>query len=204
MWYFYAMLQQHIILAIAWIFFCLLHSVLAGNGIKRRLAQTSANFFKYYRLFYTVFAFVTFIAVIIYQLRISSPLLFIPLSWLNIAGAAIAITGAAIMVVCIKKYFLSLSGLKSLFANSTVANELRIDGIHKFVRHPLYLGTFIFIWGLFFIYPYLSLFIAFSIITLYTIISLRFEEEKLVEEFCTVYKDYKAKVPALIPFMRSV
>ena len=106
------------------------------------------------------------------------------------------------MIICIKKYFLSLSGIKSLFENKAVANELRIDGIHKYVRHPLYLGTFIFIWGIFLVYPYLSLFIAFSIITLYTVFALRFEEEKLVAEFGDAYLDYKVKVPAIIPFIK--
>jgi protein-S-isoprenylcysteine O-methyltransferase Ste14 len=112
------------------------------------------------------------------------------------------ILGAAIMLICIKKYFLSLSGLKSLFANKVVANELRIDGIHKYVRHPLYLGTFIFIWGGFLLLPLLSLLISISIITIYTLIGIRLEEEKLLAEFGETYRKYILLTPMIIPGLK--
>jgi protein-S-isoprenylcysteine O-methyltransferase Ste14 len=67
------------------------------------------------------------------------------------------------------------------------------------VRHPLYAGTFIFIWGLFILVPSLSLLISNTIITIYTLIGLRFEEQKLEKEFGDAYKTYKQKVPMIIP-----
>lgn len=103
------------------------------------------------------------------------------------------------MLVCIKKYFLNLSGLKSLVAEEVISNELRIDGIHRFVRHPLYLGTFIFIWGLFLLYPHWSLLIANSVITIYTLVAIRFEEQKLIEEFGEAYITYQKQVPTILP-----
>jgi len=93
---------------------------------------------------------------------------------------------------------MQLSGLKGLIENRT-NNELMITGIHKIVRHPLYAGTFIFIWGLLVIFPVASLLIADTIITLYTLIGLRFEEMKLEREFGEAYKSYKRNVPMLIP-----
>jgi protein-S-isoprenylcysteine O-methyltransferase Ste14 len=67
------------------------------------------------------------------------------------------------------------------------------------VRHPLYLGTFLFIWGWFMVYPAVSFLICNSIITIYTLIALRFEERKLIREYGNDYIQYRKKVPSLIP-----
>ena len=93
---------------------------------------------------------------------------------------------------------MQLSGLKALMQNST-SNELMITGIHKYVRHPLYAGTFVFIWGLLVFFPYFSLLVADIVITVYTLIGLRFEEQKLVREFGNDYEEYKKKVPLIMP-----
>ena len=93
---------------------------------------------------------------------------------------------------------MSLSGLRSLF-QETVYPELIISGIHRYVRHPLYLGTFLFIWGLAVLFPYFSLVIANTIITVYTLLAIPFEEEKLVQEFGDQYRRYQKQVPKIIP-----
>jgi protein-S-isoprenylcysteine O-methyltransferase Ste14 len=77
-----------------------------------------------------------------------------------------------------------------------------IGGIHRYVRHPLYLGTFLAIWGGFLMYPVLSLFVSNIVITLYTLIGIRFEEKKLVQEFGPAYEKYKEQVPKLIPALK--
>lgn len=156
--------------------------------------------YKFYRLYYTVFAFVNLAAVLIPMLVISSPELFTPSKKTIIGGSVVAVAGLIIMGICIGKYFMQLSGLKGLIEGKT-KNELMITGIHKFVRHPLYTGTFIFIWGLLIVFPYIHVLISASIITIYTLIGLRFEEQKLEKEFGDAYKIYKQRVPMLIPRM---
>ena len=193
------MLEQHLLLAFMWIVFCVLHSVLADSHFKKSIATRSPRFFKNYRFYYTLFAFVSLGLVIYYQLQLTSPLLFSDLLIITIIGSVMTLVGGGIMLICIKKYFLSLSGLKSLVAEQVVANELRIDGIHRYVRHPLYLGTFIFIWGLFFLFPYWSLLIADIVITSYTLYAIRLEERKLVDEFGDAYLTYKEQVPMILP-----
>ena len=193
------MLKEHLLLCLGWILFSVLHSFLADHTLKKKLSQSSPRFFTYYRLFYTLFAFATFAAVVGYQVFLDSPLLYTSNVFLEIAGWIVAGTGVVIMFICIKKYFLSLSGLKSLFANAVVANELRIDGIHRYVRHPLYLGTFLAIWGAWIVYPFLSLLLSNVIITGYTLAGIVLEERKLVIEFGNDYLDYKKRVPTLLP-----
>jgi len=197
------MLQQHLLLGVMWIIFCVLHSVLANGKLKKGIAYRAPRFFKNYRFYYTVFAFASLGTVLYYQLQLSSPLLFSSSQAISIIGWAVMVIGGLIMLLCIKKYFLSLSGLKSLVAEEIVANELRIDGVHQYVRHPLYFGTFVFIWGLLLLFPYLSLLIANSIITIYTLIAIRFEEQKLVDEFGEAYIKYKNNVPMILPNMKQ-
>jgi len=107
--------KQHIVLALGWIIFCVLHSTLASIRVKQKLAKSSGILFKYYRLYYILFAFVNFTSVIIYQLILSSPIIFSPNAISYAIGTIIGTIGLAIMLVCIKKYFSNLSGLKTLF-----------------------------------------------------------------------------------------
>ena len=197
------MVKQHIILAAGWIVFCLLHSLLAGISLKQWMTRKLGNHFRYYRLYYTLFAFINFGLVIFYQVRLVSPYVFSPTAISYTLGFFLGISGLLIMAVCIKKYFNNLSGLKTLFINEIKSgNTLIVTGIHRYVRHPLYSGTFLFIWGLFIFIPYTSLLISNFIITIYTLIGISFEEEKLIREFGASYKTYQKKVPKIIPTFR--
>jgi len=154
--------------------------------------------YKFYRFYYTLFAFAGFVAIMTCLFIIPSYKLFATSTATIITGALITTFGGIIMIICIRKYFMQLSGLRSLIENRS-NNQLMITGIHKHVRHPLYSGTFVFIWGLLILYPYLSLLIVDIIITVYTLIGLRFEEKKLLKEFEEAYKEYQEKVPMIIP-----
>lgn len=197
--YFYDVVKEHFLLAFGWIVFCVLHSLFASTRVKQELAKTP-GIFKYYRLYYTFFAFVNFAAIIIYQLSVSSPYIFSPIAISYAIGVIMGSIGLAIMLVCIKKYFGNLSGLKTLFIDEfRTGNTLVVTGMHRYVRHPLYVGTFLFIWGLFICLPYASLLISNFIITFYTLIGIGFEEQKLLREFGPSYEEYKRRVPKIIP-----
>lgn len=195
------MVEKHFILALLWSLFCVLHSLLASTALKQKLATTMGKSFKHYRLLYTLFAFATLGVVVYYQIELASPYIYSPNTLAMVAGITIGGAGLVIMAVCIKKYFLSLSGLKSLFQEKP-ATTLMLNGIHRFVRHPLYAGTFMAIWGAFIALPLLSLLIANFIITVYTLIGIELEEKKLEAEFGAEYKTYQQKVPKLIPALR--
>lgn len=192
------MWTAHLTLAFLWIFFGVLHSVFASLAVKQRVAAAMPKQARHYRLAYTLFAFLTFAIVVWYQLNVRSPFLFRPQLFTKVIGGAVAFVGLLIMSICIKKYFISLSGLKSLFEERPTA-QLMIGGIHRFVRHPLYLGTFLAIWGAALFYPVVSFFIANFFITAYTLLGISLEEKKLIAEFGTAYKTYQQTVPKLIP-----
>lgn len=201
--YFYIVVKQHLVLALGWILFCVLHSLLAGIPVKQWMAKRTGNLFKYYRLYYTLFSIFSFVAVIIYQIEIFSPFVFSPSVASYMVGVFVGVSGLVIMGICIRKYFYSLSGLRTFFIDEiTSGNKLIITGIHRYMRHPLYAGTFLFIWGLFIFIPFSSLLISNFIITVYTLIGIRFEEKKLTKEFGCAYEEYQKRVPKIIPTLK--
>jgi methanethiol S-methyltransferase len=195
-------MKEHIILGCLWLAFGVLHSFLASIKAKNLAAGWMGKNFVYYRIFYTFFAFITFGLVVGYQLSISAVRIYMPSLLTLLSGVVTFGLGLVIMSICIRKYFLSLSGIKSLVKEETTENELMISGIHQYMRHPLYTGTFLAIWGLFILYPLSTLFLANIIITIYTLIAIYWEEEKLELQFGERYRQYKKEVPKLIPFIR--
>jgi len=196
------MTGSHIILALLWIVYCALHSLLATETLKQRLQKTLKHNYKYYRLFYTVFAFLFLVVLLYYQIHVPAIELYSSKGIVFATGIVLGFLGLVLMLVCIKKYFIGLSGLLSL-VQENASQDLIITGVHKYVRHPLYLGTFAFIWGLFLVFPYLSLLITDAIITIYTLIGIKLEEDKLINEFGESYKLYQKRVPMIIPFTKT-
>jgi protein-S-isoprenylcysteine O-methyltransferase Ste14 len=176
--------------------------VLASFSIKKWLQKKLKKKYNYYRLAYTIFSFVFLTGLLYYQINLPTIRLYQPGLLILIVGAVLGVSGLLLMLICIKKYFMSLSGLQNL-ARENHSTGLLITGVHRYVRHPLYLGTFGFIWGLLFIFPYLSLFIANGIVTVYTLIGIKLEEQKLIMEFGEEYKQYQKRVPKLIPYRKA-
>jgi protein-S-isoprenylcysteine O-methyltransferase Ste14 len=178
-----------------------LHSLLASIPVKNGLKKTLGAKYKYYRLFYTLLAFLFLAGLIYFQFKVPTIKFYGNNIFMLVAGFVLGFCGLALMLICIKKYFMSLSGLRSL-VHETAYNSLLITGIHRYVRHPLYLGTFAFIWGSFVIRPYLSVLIANIIITVYTLIGIKLEEDKLIAEYGESYNQYRKNVSRLLPFGR--
>jgi methanethiol S-methyltransferase len=195
------MIFNHIILATVWIIYCVLHSVLATERVKKKMRKILDDY-KWYRIWYSLFALFFLIALILYQVRLPTIQLFSLNKVILASGMILCVTGLFLMIVCIRKYFMNLSGLRNLFVDN-FSNELQITGVHRYVRHPLYLGTFAFIWGLFLLLPYLSLLIANIIITGYTLVGIELEERKLVAEFGDRYIKYRTVVPRLFPSFKA-
>src|SRR5688572_14646878 len=153
------MLTGHIFLAILWVIYCILHSLLASITVKKHVREKLGNAYKFYRPAYVIFSFVSLAAIIYYQVNMQNIQLYEITTPVFLSGVVLGFTGLSVMIVCIGKYFMHLSGLRSLYQEKKPA-PLMVTGIHRYVRHPLYLGTFIFIWGIFLLLPYASLLIA--------------------------------------------
>ncbi len=196
------MVANHILLAFFWIVYCVIHSVMADLTIKEKIKKIMGNADNYYRLIYTIFALVSFIAILWFAILTPSFLLYQRNIFLLLVGIIIGFSGCIIMLACIRKYLPDLSGVKNISSHN-FTNQLIVTGMHRYIRHPLYLGTFLFVWGLFIILPYLSFLISNIIITTYTLIGIQLEEKKLELEFGESYREYKQKVPKLFPILKS-
>jgi protein-S-isoprenylcysteine O-methyltransferase Ste14 len=193
------MLVSHLYFGIAWIVYCGLHSILATA-----LAKT---FFRpvirqYYRLFYSMIAIGGLVALLAWQINLPTIELWQKNSMLKVAGLIISFLGFSMMLYCLRKYFVSHRGYRELLTENQQPVFV-FYGMNRWVRHPLYFSTFIFLWSLLLVFPLLSFLIANSIITIYTLIGIRFEEKKLVKTFGQAYIDYQRKVPMIIPGVKS-
>jgi protein-S-isoprenylcysteine O-methyltransferase Ste14 len=193
---------NHFLLIFFWIIYYAIHSILAATSAKVFFQKKLGKYFRYYRLAYSIFATITLGWLLYFQYSFESPILIKSFPIKYFAILFLILPGITIMFISIKKYFLLLSGVRSIFT-PVPASELKINGIHRFVRHPLYSGTILFVWGLFFVFPFLNNLIAAALLTLYVLIGIIFEEKKLKIEFGKNYEEYIAKVPMLIPGFRN-
>ncbi|MEP6712155.1 MAG: isoprenylcysteine carboxylmethyltransferase family protein [Ferruginibacter sp.] len=167
--------------------------MLATSRVKKSVQQKIGVSDHWYRLGYNIFALVTLVLIILFQLNIKPFFLFKATTTIKILAAFFLITGLGIMAICIFKYFKQLSGIKN------VAPVLVTTGLHRFVRHPLYLGTFIFLAGIVIAFPLISNLVAVIIIVIYTLWGIGAEEKKLVIQFGKHYVHYQETVPMILP-----
>ena len=191
-------LSPYNLLILLWILFGLIHSVLASATVKRLVMQIMGQRYKYYRPIYSLIATVTLIILVHYHFSCVDTILWRPGVIEKIIATLCILSGFAIMAICTWKYFLDLSGVGVLLG---IENPIGLQetGMHAYVRHPLYSGTILFVWGIFLGYPYWNNLISCICLTLYTVIGMYFEEKKLVIEYGEAYQNYQAKVPALMP-----
>ena len=200
--------QAHLIYALGWLSFGAVHSVLAGPGAKHRL---NALFGDYYRLSYNLFAVLHIGAVWVFGQRTLDATPFALEPGIETALTAIRGLGVLVLILALREYDLGLfSGLKQIRAGKQGAatngdedgdEPLVTDGLHRFVRHPLYLGVIMILWG--------GAVSDFGLATavwgsLYLFIGARHEERSLSALYGEAYAEYKRRVPALIPWKGKV
>lgn len=191
-------MTTYITLILIWSLFFFLHSWLATTTFKSRAQTFMGATFKYYRLIYSIIAFLTLAAVLSFQFSIPAhPIAVSP--WIKyLIAIPLGTIGAVVMAICIKKYFFQLSGVQVLYHRESTPT-LETGGIHRYIRHPLYTGTLLFIWALCCCCPTVVNLIACTMITIYIRIGISFEEDKLVRIFGRQYRDYRNRTPMLIP-----
>ncbi|MEE8393142.1 MAG: isoprenylcysteine carboxylmethyltransferase family protein [Rhodospirillales bacterium] len=193
-------MQDHIIYAAAWLSFGLGHSLLASNCLKSRL---NTVFGSYYRLCYNLFAALHFAAVIAvgrihveaggYQFNTNS----------GYALIALQVLGWIVLIWGCKGYDWGLfAGFKQirdrrLGLNEAETEPLVMAGLHRYVRHPIYSGVFLILWGWADGERALATAVWGSV---YLLVGTCFEERKLLDLYGQAYRDYRQRVPAFIPW----
>ena len=181
------------------IIYFVIHSVLADNKVKTVLTKIISQ--RYYRIMYNVVAIITLFPLAKLYSPIRNQFIF-EVVWLKYMGLAIAIVGIYILLKALQSYnlseFIGTHYLKK--EKSTTPLVLNTSGLNSWVRHPLYFGTLILVWGFFLYQPTTKVLLLELIITAYLIIGTKLEEQKLIEEFGEQYIEYQKQIPMLIPF----
>jgi methanethiol S-methyltransferase len=187
--------KPEIILALLWLAYGFIHTVLAMNSVK----NIFKGIIKYYRLIYNGLAILLILPILNYQFSIPSQLL-LEKSLLNqILGGLMMTSGLFLAYKALTSYDLAeFVGTQSL-QHSPKPSAFKQDELSSVIRHPLYLGILVFLWGWFGFSGLLSSLITALALTVYIRIGIYFEEKKLVEQFGKAYQDYQKKVPMLIP-----
>ena len=74
-----------------------------------------------------------------------------------------------------------------------------MTGPYGYVRHPQYVGFILVMIGFLFMWPTLTTLLMFPILVAVYVRLAKREELIVLEEFGSVYLDYRKKVPAFIP-----
>jgi protein-S-isoprenylcysteine O-methyltransferase Ste14 len=193
------------IYALLWISFGFVHSLLARAPVKRLLQPL---FGRAYRISYNLFS-ALYIGLVIIGGQIvlgGNSVKFEIGNGLTFLAIATQLSGVVIILFGLTQYDLGrFSGTTQLFRSDNISVDdeepLHITGMHRYVRHPLYLGAYLYLLG--------GAVNEFGLQTalwgcLYLFIGTWFEERSLVSQYGRAYVEYKEKVPAIIPFKGRV
>jgi protein-S-isoprenylcysteine O-methyltransferase Ste14 len=178
-----------------------IHSAFASAKVKEWVAvQLGITNEKVYRLIYVLQSFIfTIIYLSIVFLMPDALIYAIPLPWVFLNLVIEAAAAVCIVLTLLQTGIFAFLGIDTFLPKEMVKQPaaLHTSGFYRFVRHPLYLFSLIFLW----LFPWMTWnVLAFNIgSTLYLIIGSIFEERKLVREFGDQYLEYKKRVPAFLP-----
>lgn len=174
-----------------------IHSIMASDFMKSKINWSPQA----YRLLFNFIAIITLLPGIIpfrMLTQVSSETLNYP-AWLFYLGVAYASVGTVIILLALKNYdLLEFSGLGKAKPNE----DLRVNGLNKFVRHPLYSGIFLLVWGMYLATMEANFSIIAAVTSIYIYFGTKLEERKLVDQFGEKYLKYRKEVPMFVPKIR--
>lgn len=180
-----------------------IHSLLASCTVKRFSARVFGKIIiKYYRLFFSIIAVITFLPILALVVVLPDENIYrIPFPWVILTLTIQILSICGLFYGIYQTGFWNFLGVERLLYKNTKPRPMVISGLYRWVRHPLYTCSLLFIWFT----PVLSWnILALNIgITAYFYIGTFFEERKLLDEFGQPYKEYMEKTPQFIPFINK-
>lgn len=195
-------------LLVAWIVYGAMHSALASFQVKGWAAVHFPKTMPYYRILFNFASIAGLIPILYLTLAIPSISLWRWVGmwqWVPTTSGLAAVAG----IVWSFRYYdiTEFIGTKQLSEKSATPDIgiFRLSPLHRFVRHPWYSFSLLFIWTR---DMNLLLLISSVMATVYFIIGARMEEKKLHAMYGEIYGIYSEKVPALFPlpwrFLRRI
>ncbi len=174
-----------------------LASLLVKNWLRRQLGPAVD---RWYRLAYNIFAVITFLPMPALLAVLPRQMLYVapwPWSWLLAAGQLAALVAAGFTLL--QTGLFHFLGLTQLVANRPAeTTPLNFGGFYRWVRHPLYTFSLIFLW----LTPVMTTnsLAAYILFSLYFYVGSGYEERRLIAEYGPVYQAYCRAVPRLVPW----
>lgn len=192
----------YVVLALLWIAYYAMHSLLASMRVKRFVAAKIPAIWPYYRITYNVIAVVSAMAIFVFQWSLPTVMQVPTKAWMLCLGALIIFAGLFVAAMAFYSFDKSeFLGLKQLSGKTKQKEKLLTSGLYSIVRHPLYFALILIIIGYLFYSFHLSNLIFAACTFTYLLIGTKLEEAKLVETFGRDYLVYRHKVKMLIPFL---
>lgn len=194
---------KHFYIVLGWILWCSLHSALISVTVTEYMKRRLGSSFRFYRLFYSVVSVATLIPLGYHSRMIREAPLFRWEGPLVIVQVLLFASGVYLFVVGGRNYswkqLLGIAQIREGRAGGAASggDSFVVSGLHRFVRHPWYLGGILIVWA-----QELSLLtiLTNAVIVLYFIIGSFLEERKLVREFGDRYREYQRTVSMLFPW----
>ena len=196
-------LGTYLLLVLSWAAYFAIHSLLASPRLKTRAARLGPAIARRYRLAYNIVAVVLLVPPLWLTVAADGPWVIRwtgPLWWLA-QGAALA--AVATFLWSVRRYdmghFLGTRQWRGeAITDSGVEpwEPLRLEGLHRYVRHPWYFLGLIILWTR---DMHVAGLITATAATVYLVVGSRLEERKLLASYGTVYATYRQRVPGLIP-----
>jgi methanethiol S-methyltransferase len=182
--------MDHLAYALAWAAFGLSHSALPAPRL--------ARFGRWQRIVYNLIAVTMFalVAAVGAAALGDEPAFALPAWAIGVLGA-VHIAGWLVLLGSARYYDLGRLAGTAQLRGATADEGLRVDGPHAFVRHPLYAGGYLILWGA----ALSPLGLATAVWgSLYLAIGTACEERRLLRLYGSAYDGYRARVPALVPW----
>jgi protein-S-isoprenylcysteine O-methyltransferase Ste14 len=176
--------------------FAVCHSVLATNRIKELTPNPHTLRRNWYRLGYNALSIVMF-AWVMAGWPTAPVIYLVPGIW------HLLLRGLQLGLLIVALRCLMQTGISDFigFSRREGASPLITTGCYAKVRHPLYTLTVLFM--LCEPAPSAKWLLLTLLTSAYCIVASRWEEQRLLEQFGTIYRQYQATVPSFIPKLRT-
>ncbi|MGD9327316.1 MAG: isoprenylcysteine carboxylmethyltransferase family protein [Cyclobacteriaceae bacterium] len=186
-------------LILFWILYFIIHSLFASTMVKKKFGNLFPRFNRFYRAIYVFFSVAGLAVIFLFQSSLPFSLLYEMNTLSTGIGLCLASFGMQIILESFSFYdtaeFLGFRQAKGILEEQGFIK----DGILKYIRHPLYSGSMLFLIGYLIFAPNMVNMVAVALMIIYFIIGSYFEEKKLIKSFGKSYSQYRSEVPAFIP-----
>ena len=194
-----------IYLALSWIVFCVLHSLLIALPVTDWLRRFKPGYERYERLIYNIIALMTLIPPLYLGWTINSDPIFAWSGGLRWVQALLVLWALLLFWGGARQFDTARLLRENGGGYRTAENDpLVTDGILNIVRHPWYSGGIVIIWAR---DINAAAMVTNFILALYFIVGAFLEERRLVRQYGSVYQHYQSKVDMFFPwrwFMRRL